>query len=524
MSVEGGFSGPQENESNSSNKDSSKKKEGFLAGYFNRKNEEPEHIEIPPVPAMFEKKDDEEEDESGLSSRLEKLFKLKVGDAVETEEVQDASETEEEEEPAEVEEPTIEDEPEVVEAAPETPIEQPVEAIEPEPDEIPEDDPMTQELALEDEIEQPIEQEPDEPEHTEPEPPESEPETPVPDIDEEEDEPTPPAPPRSTAPAGGSGAGTPPLPPIPQIGSTPNIPQPSVEMPAPEVIINNRGHGADVLLGAGLVYEHLRTSKKSRESEARDKAQQEQLDALKAQQERQALEREQGLNRLVEANALREQIEQDRIERQVAEAVEKQAKQAAEKSEKPTIEKPDETVVEVPESDVKPEKQPEKTKSVGEIIAERQPIVDKAPEVRPQTTPEIIMDSPNVTRLNPEEILKPDLKEKDSELILQQTEAAAEQGIALENQYELRHEVKDVASNTPGGVSAAMARFGQTDDPSTRQMYQQLQQNPALTEEMRKAQATLKDQSSSMYRQAVWAGFWGGAIILIGLAVIAIST
>jgi hypothetical protein len=298
---------------------------------------------------------------------------------------------------------------------------------------------------------------------------------------------------------------------------------PTPEANVPPVVINNRS-GIPPLVGLGVAaYEHHRISKTRRESEKRDKEQQGEIDALKQQQMSEVSAAQAWRNR-IEQEAADEIAEKQKLTQQEAARAEDQMSP----EQKP--EKPEEKAEKVAQAE--PERQPaqkekeleklEKAKpraeavipTVGEIIAERT-------RAKPQTQ-EVIAEGANFSRLNPEELLKPELSEKSSELLLQTTEAAAEQNVAQEIQYELRHEVKDVASTSLGATGASgpiqSGLAGQDEHQQTLLDLQKMHEA-----RMRDYEAEKLNPASDQYKKAVWAGLWGGIVVIIAAAIWLIS-
>jgi hypothetical protein len=256
----------------------------------------------------------------------------------------------------------------------------------------------------------------------------------------------------------------------------------------------------------GLLYEHHRITRKGREAEKRDDSQQEQINAIKQEQMRQSHASQEELHNLAEHQARMQALEQETVHtRQAVEQIPSLVAKAETKS-RPTIEERPEQVTN------EPERKPAQLPTIGDLIAERNPLGKDKPEV--------VAKSPNVTHIDPKEVLKPSLQEKDSEILLRHVEAAAETGVALEGQYELRHEVKDVATalgdNLGGGIGGVSAP-SQTGSVDTSQLFK-ADVSPGTV------QQSLQDQSSDAYKQAVWAGLWGAAIVLVALAIWTIST
>jgi len=123
-----------------------------------------------------------------------------------------------------------------------------------------------------------------------------------------------------------------------------------------------------------------------------------------------------------------------------------------------------------------------------------------SPELRPPAQPEA----------------RPMVERAKAELVLQQVEAAAEQDIALEKQYEQRHEVKDVAtsrSQAHGGAFGANAS----------QMTEVAHPKAALpdTAKPRLLPPPPRNQEEA-YKRAMMAGFWTAMIIIIFVLLVAV--
>ncbi len=541
MDIERGGPIPHEDKPESDDS-SSKKREGFLSGFL-RREDSGESTPLPPE--RGETDDDDEEEDKSLGAMLLKAFKGK-----EAEHSEDEPTDEEEEKLSlfESTEPESTDEETAIET-PETPIEL-----------APIEQPAT--------IEAPVDTQPIADEEPLPElPPDLNVETGIPDeeVAPETAEPTPiveqgaGAPPETPPEAPGGGeeqepeeepeetpqmqqvASQQPLGPRPVIDTDPtsgvSIPS-APESVTPNITINNRGINPAVpLVGLGIAaYEHHRITKSKHESEKRDKAQQEQIDKLANEQAKQRYEAAEAARRTAEQSA--QQIEEFRRAVEQKELEARQAKFEAAKLAQTEVTKAKATESQMPKPEAQPAKAPEvaekskeviqdKAPSVGEVIAERTAKLREQEPKQELKNQEVIANTPNVTHLDTKDILKPGFKEKAPELLLQQTEAAAELDVAQEKQYELRHELKDVASGSQTGAGAGFTPqfpmpWDKTDDkghstsPTLQDIHAPITSlgNSKLTDEKQR----------QAYRQAMWAGLWGGLLVILAVAIWAIST
>lgn len=323
------------------------------------------------------------------------------------------------------------------------------------------------------------------------------------------------------------------------------LPNANLDTVTPEknpIDATSSGRNAAVpLLGLGLAYEHHRVTKLRRENEKlhkegeqEAKAQAEKIRQLQFEQQRQAalqFERNAEVARMAAIPSSEKQAESPvGVERPKAEAPAPRDEQA----EKPTPAvaevKPLQASGEQQKEEVKTslEKKPEKAPSVGEIIAERSPI--PAEKLEKKVAPKLpeIPEVSKVTYLNPEELLRPDFQGKSSELVLQQVEAAAEQDIALESQYELRHEVKDVATGPTQGGSTAYAAGRTPVSGLSNDSHELAQSMAAAAFQSDSHQADQdKDRKNPLapsYKQAMKSGVWGAVVILVAIGIWALSS
>lgn len=234
--------------------------------------------------------------------------------------------------------------------------------------------------------------------------------------------------------------------------------------------------------------------------------------------------RDRRLRRELEHHAQKNKEDQEETERQLSEQTQHLRRQAREQQrleyqmhEQHRSVRP-EIVSTPPEAmaEKKPERV-EKTPLIGQMIVERQEVKPEKAQKLP--TPEIT--TPNVTRLQSQEVLKPKL-DKSSELIFKQAETAAEQGIALENQYERRHEVKDVATSLAGGVQG-------DEQPLHHEVYEGDASRPHVHPGKlgSHVHADLpyaeRQKAENAHKQAIRAGIITAGLILVALAIWALT-
>ena len=363
------------------------------------------------------------------------------------------------------------------------------------------------------------------------------PETDGDDGDEEE-------PPTDDNNGGSAGAGSPFAPGTDNL-SIPAVPVSTSEaLPTSPTINVNKGSNALPIIATGTaLYAAHKAGKVGREARAQDKAQTEAMNDFKEAQGHQQAEfnrklaEVRGAQELAAAAAAEQankhaQIQSEKAPEKKETLPDKKSENREVAQEKTQETQPKQQGVEKKQDRLQTEVRAEqgtekiskvdKLSSIGELIAEQQAArkVDQAPEAMTD-----IPESSNVTYLDSERILETNISDKSSELILNQSEAAAEQNVAQEKQYELRHEVKDVASSLPGGLGAATATSISTDDLFAKDVpAQELGHNRYLNKAELLKNHELHDKTSSAYKQAMWAGFWGAGILLIAMAIWALSS
>lgn len=188
-----------------------------------------------------------------------------------------------------------------------------------------------------------------------------------------------------------------------------------------------------------------------------------------------------------------------------------------------------ESAVQVPEiSEAKPKPETtEKTASIGDILAERPPLIreaDNQREIQAQEELDHDKETRDQRAVEARELLElKNHKDRAAELYLKQVEAAAEHGVAIENQYERQHEVKDVSSvSTTSGVVGASSPIV-TDDlfqkDSVDEMAGYIRANyDGSSTTYQTSQARLNAQ----YKQAMIRGVAGAGVIILGAIIWAV--
>lgn len=127
-----------------------------------------------------------------------------------------------------------------------------------------------------------------------------------------------------------------------------------------------------------------------------------------------------------------------------------------------------------------------------------------------QGLPELAL--PHTVALEAAQEKKAGRKKESLELLQKHAEGAAEQNIALELQYEMRHEAKDVASTTADEVQTVLAGVG-TDSGGDDVI---ISGTPHGTD-IRSRLVNLLDQTnlSDLYKQAILAGLLGAGVVII---------
>lgn len=165
----------------------------------------------------------------------------------------------------------------------------------------------------------------------------------------------------------------------------------------------------------------------------------------------------------------------------------------------------------------------ERIPSIGDILAEKAPAlqqVEKQAELQKEkaleTEEEVILDAE--TRPNPQELVESAPYNRAAELYYQQVEAAAEQGVAIENQYEKQHEVKDVSSIGAGatvvGATSIVSKddLFQKDAPDDMGQFVRVNYDGSSTTYQTRPTPKLKPE----YKQAMVRGAAGAGAVIIG--------
>lgn len=171
----------------------------------------------------------------------------------------------------------------------------------------------------------------------------------------------------------------------------------------------------------------------------------------------------------------------------------------------------------------------ERQQSEIKEIGEKRPVVERT--AQPSRMDKVIepldktkdkeMERVVSTREAPK-VIKPETNVPAPEIIMEKVKVAAEHDEAIERKYERRQEVKDepIAKQAfpimVGATPLGLAIQQSLDDSSLNK-----QERRQLAKAAERAQS---GQEKSLYRQAAVSGFWTATIILVTLAVIAITT
>lgn len=293
---------------------------------------------------------------------------------------------------------------------------------------------------------------------------------------------------------------------------------PSVESPAVNVsvptdslkpkdtdnttVINNSGTALGLVgLGVGAWAHHRisKTNERVGDLELEKRKQEKQIDELKKEQMNQTHHIKDILNKPPELSKTKPAVEH--LPTSFLETLDRVSR--------------DENTKEVINPDIKEESKPNKTPSFAEVInkAAKEKIEESKPEKK---TPELT--TPNITYLKGDEVLRPPYLDQSNELIFNQAKTAAEHNIPLENQYELRHEVKDVATGSANLQYGDEAKQDQTSSVNDEALKAYLDKVAKGAKEQKTAGDIVKQAKTKAYQQAVWAGVAGAILILLALS------
>ncbi len=154
-----------------------------------------------------------------------------------------------------------------------------------------------------------------------------------------------------------------------------------------------------------------------------------------------------------------------------------------------------------------------------EIVPEKAVSSEKAPERKPEKntpTTDVITKTTKVEQQTSAEL--------DSRLVLEQTAAAAERGIAVETYYERRHEAKDDQSSIPGPyVGSSHSNDSKSNIPSLHSDTGQSATSDVQIPSHDMAKESVKSGDKG-YKRAVISGFATAVVILGVILVVAVLT
>lgn len=529
---------------------------------FLRPKEEESPPDVPPPAELFaaNAESDDDEEEGSLMDRFMKTFGGKVKETVEIEAADNAETIENETEEAEVVAPidaTAEDAavvPEMppIEAVGEIPPvdETETEAEEAEPtEEVPfeiaedfteSEEPAPEEEPIEAEVEEPVEHHTEVPEDVvEAEPAEAE---------VEEDEPDT----ASTRSSGSRGA-NPLTSALPGVAAATSAGAAAAEAADPNKQVGKAASNALPLVGLGLAaYANHKANKARREVRAEQKSREQQMKEIAQEQAKQQQELQAKLNQLnvapmpaaipaierEESKAPETAEATDKIPSKTDQQLKVKATQTVEATpvapqfeqenpKAPAVEQEVTAPVEASLPAVEKTQSADKIPSIGDILAEKTPVVqgvEKQAELQKEKVLEDEQEFDLEARLKSQELLESTHSDRAAELYYQHVEAAAEQGLAIENQYEKQHEMKDVSSIATGatvvGVTSTVSKddLFQKDSPDDMAQFVRANYDGSSTT----YQTPIKQKLKPEYKQAMVRGVAGAGAIIIGSIIWAI--